>query len=411
MALKACLYKEKFCKNKGMFSPFKKATKKIYPLLMTPGPVPVPDVIMQTVAEPIIHHRTDAFKDDFKSILKKLPQIFKTSEAAFVLTSTGSGAMEAALINTLSPGDKMICIVNGKFGERWVEIARAFHFQPIVLNVKWGKAFDIQSIENLLLKNPDAKAIACQAVETSTAVLNPVRELGEFLKSKSPILIVDAITALGATPLAMDDWGLDVVIGGAQKAFMLPTGISMLSFSKKAWKFVQTSTSPKYYFDIQNEKKANDKGQTFFSSPVTLLRALKTSLDFILDYGLDNFTQRHEVIAEAFRESGRALGLEVFSQSPAPTVTAFLLPHGIHSEEVQKIMEEQFYITVAGGQDALKDKIIRIGHMGAIEKEHILKTIHALSKTLELLGHKNNPSQAIEIANLKLKNLKPLAIK
>ena len=255
------------------------------PLVMTPGPVLVPQAIMETVALPIIHHRTDAFEKDLSWVLENLPKIFKTKEPAYIHTSTGSGAMESALVNTLSPGDKVLCIVGGKFGERFSEIAESYGMKVLIHNVEWGKSFVVSDIEKILKDNPDIKAITCQACETSTGALNPIQALGNLVQKTEAILIVDAITALGATDLNMDEWCLDVVIGGSQKAFMLPTGLSFISFSKKAWSRIEISKTPKYYWDIRKEKKANEKNQTFFSSPVTHIRALKTALEIIFSVG------------------------------------------------------------------------------------------------------------------------------
>jgi aspartate aminotransferase-like enzyme len=400
-----------------MFSLKKTSAKKssnnlqrpsFYPLVMTPGPVLVPQSIMETVALPIIHHRTEAFEKDLAWVLENLPKIFKTKERAYIHTSTGSGAMESALVNTLSPKEKLLCIVGGKFGERFAEIATSFGMNPIVHNVEWGKSFQVSDIEKILEEHPDIKAVTCQACETSTGALNPIQELGKVIKNTNAILIVDAITALGATNLDMDAWNLDVVIGGSQKAFMLPTGLSFISFSKKAWSRVETSKSPRYYWDIRKEFKANEKNQTYFSSPVTHIRALKTALEIIFKIGANEFIERHLMIAAALRDSGKALGLECYAEHPSSTVTAFKLPENINGEKVQKIMEDKHRITIAGGQDHLKGKIIRIGHMGAIEKTHMQLTIEKLSLTLEELGMKTDKENALKVLNDKLKHLKPL---
>jgi aspartate aminotransferase-like enzyme len=279
---------------------------------------------------------------------------------------------------------------------------------PIVHNVEWGKSFQVSDIEKILEEHPDIKAVTCQACETSTGALNPIQELGKVIKNTNAILIVDAITALGATNLDMDAWNLDVVIGGSQKAFMLPTGLSFISFSKKAWSRVETSKSPRYYWDIRKEFKANEKNQTYFSSPVTHIRALKTALEIIFKIGANEFIERHLMIAAALRDSGKALGLECYAEHPSSTVTAFKLPENINGEKVQKIMEDKHRITIAGGQDHLKGKIIRIGHMGAIEKTHMQLTIEKLSLTLEELGMKTDKANALKVLNDKLKHLKPL---
>ena len=376
---------------------------------MTPGPVLVPNDIMETVALPIIHHRTEAFESDLKFVLETLPKIFKTKEKAFILNATGSGAMECAVVNTLSPQDKVLCLDTGKFGERWSEICKVYGLNVITHKVTWGEAFKVSDVETIFKEHTDIKAVFCQACETSTGVLNPVHELGDFIKTTQALLIVDGITALGATHLNMDMWGLDVVVGGSQKAFMLPTGLAMIAFSKKAWEASKNSKLPKFYFDIAREKKANEKFQTFFSSPVTNIRALKTALEIITKTGIENFIERHEIIAQGVRASGQALGLKVFAKKPSPTVTAFELPAGINGEEVQKIVEEKHRITVAGGQDHLKGKVIRVGHMGGIEKDHVFMTLKALAETLTELGFKTSPEKAIEIAQIQLKNLKPLA--
>lgn len=378
------------------------------PLVMTPGPVLVPRAIMDAISLPIIHHRTEAFEADLAFVLENLPKVFKTKERAYVLTSTGSGAMEAGLINTLSPNDTILSIVGGKFGERFVEIAKAFNIKVIEHHVKWGKSFIVSDIEKLLTEHPEIKAITCQACETSTGAMNPVKELGALVAKTKAILIVDAITALGATDIAMDAWNLDVVVGGSQKAFMLPTGLSFIAFSKKAAGLFDSAKTPRFYFDIRNEKKANEKNQTFFSSPVTHIRALKTAIEIMSQGGHEEFQKRHLQIAEAVRDAGRALGLKVLADVPAATVTAFLLPDNISGETVQKIMEDEHRITIAGGQDRLKGKIIRLGHMGAIEKEHLILTFEKLALTLNELGMKVEATQALDALNSKLKDLKPL---
>lgn len=392
-----------------MFSFGKKSSKiSQLPLVMTPGPVLVPQAIMDAVALPIIHHRTEAFEKDLAWVLEKLPKIFKTKERAYILTSTGSGAMESAIVNTLSPGETVLSIVCGKFGERFGEIAKSYGINVIVHNVEWGKTFQVSDIEKILSNHPEIKAVTCQACETSTAVLNPIQELGKVVAKTQSILIVDAITALGATNLDMDGWNLDVVVGGSQKAFMLPTGISFIAFSKKAWAKVETSKCPRYYWDIRFEKKANEKNQTYFSSPVTHIRALKSALEIIFKVGENQFIERHLLIADALREAGKALGLQVFAETPSSTVTAFKLPDNINGEKVQKIMEDKYRITIAGGQDHLKGKIIRIGHMGAIEKEHMHVTLEKLALTLNELGMNIDSKKALSIIHDKLKNLKPL---
>lgn len=354
------------------------------PRLMTPGPVAIHPKVLKILALPAIHHRTPEFEEIFARIRENMKRVFCTSQNVFIHTSTGSGAMESAIVNTISPKDKVICIVSGKFGERWAEMAKTYQAQVITYAVEWGKVADPLHLEKLLKSHPDCKAVLCQACETSTGVLHPIEHLGEVISKTQAIFIVDAITALGATPLPMDCWSLDVVIGGSQKAFMLPTGLSFIGFSKKAWKLVESATSPRYYFDIRKELKANQTGESFFSSAVTHLRALDYVLTEYMAKDLDLLLARIQNLSIACRKACEKLGLKLYPEIASPSLSVICLPSGIDGLKVRKDMEEKFGVAVIGGQDSLKGKVIRIGHMGFISNEDMILTIEALAQAINL---------------------------
>lgn len=350
--------------------------------LMTPGPVPLPPEVLEVLARPMEHHRTPEFVALFGRVLANLKKVFMTERPCFMHTSTGSGGMESAIVNTLSPGDHVLAIVSGKFGERWAEMAEAFGVKVTRHEVEWGRAVRVTDVEDLLKKHPDLVAVMTQACETSTGVLHPVRELARLTRNHRAILMVDAITALGAVPLPMDEWGLDVIVGGSQKAFMLPTGLSFISFSEKAWALVEKSKMPKFYFDIRAEKEANENGESLFSSAVTHVRALDLVLDIFLKQGMHKVHERIDALSRATIEAAREMGLRVFSEVASPSVTALAVPDGIDGQKIRGDMEKTSHVIVMGGQDRLKGKVIRIGHMGAIRDEDALAVIEALAESL-----------------------------
>lgn len=355
--------------------------KKSY-RLMTPGPVPLPQEVLDVLALPMEHHRTPEFVSLFGRVLLNLKKVFLTAEPVLIHTSTGSGGMESAIVNTISPGDKVIAIVSGKFGERWADMAETFGAQVIRLDVPWGEAVRVADVEEALREHPDTKAVLCQACETSTAVLHPIRELAALTRHRETIFMVDAITALGALPIPMDEWGVDVMVAGSQKAFMLPTGLAFIAFSKKAWRHVEAAKCPRFYFDAQKELKANLAGESGFSSAVTHIRALDLVLEIFLSQGLNKVYERIQALSRATLEGAKELGLASFAAMPSPSVSALRLPDGIDGQKVRAEMEKISLVVVMGGQDQLKGKVIRIGHMGAIRDEDLLATLEALAHAL-----------------------------
>lgn len=353
--------------------------------VLAPGPVNLHPRVQEALALPMIHHRTPEFDRILKRVLTRLKTVFQTQEPVFLSTSTGSGGMEALLVNTLSPGDRVLGIDSGKFGERWCEMARVFGAQLDTLKVEWGKAVSPQAVQEHLDQNPSTRIVLCQACETSSGVVHPIQELGELIaKYPETLFLVDGITALGAMPLPMDDWKIDGLVGGSQKAFMLPTGLSLFSFSQKAWKRIETSTTAKFYFDVRREKKANDKGETFFSSNVTLIRALDVVLDLIEERGLPALFAEIEKRAQFTRQFGQRMGLKLFSERPSNSLTALLVPAGIDSQKIRQTLEEKHHITIMGGQDQAKGKILRIGHMGHIRPEQMVDLMMKLGEVLHV---------------------------
>jgi len=360
-------------------------SKEITYTLMTPGPVPLPPEVLEILAKPMEHHRTPEFVALWNRVLANLKKVFMTDQPVFVHTSTGSGGMESALVNCLSPGDHIIVIVSGKFGERWAEMAEAFGVKVISIEVTWGKAVTVNELAATLKQFPQAAAVLCQACETSTGVLHPIKDLAHLISQYPALFMVDAITALGALPIPMDQWKIDVLIAGSQKAFMLPTGLSFISFSQKAWLKTATARCPKYYFDIRREKAANDNGESFFSTAVSHVRALNLVLDIFLKQGLDKVQGRIQALSRATLAAASELGLSTFSETPSPSITALKIPDGIDGQKVRAEMEKHDHVIVMGGQDQLKGKIVRIGHMGAISDSDLLRTIHSLAQSINRL--------------------------
>lgn len=351
--------------------------------LLAPGPVNLHPEVRKVLALPMIHHRTPEFDAILKRVLKGIKNVFQTEQDVYLLTSTGSGGMEALLVNVLSPGDKVIAIVSGKFGERWADMAKTFGAEVTIVNVPWGETVKVSEVEELLKKNPDTRAVLCQACETSTAVAHPIQELASVVKKYSEtLLLVDAITALGAYPLPMDAWGIDGLVAGSQKAFMLPTGMTFLALSQKAWKFVDQAKCPRYYFDLRKEKKANGSGETFYSSNVAIIRALDTVLGLIEKQGLQELFRIIHRRAEFTRKFGLKLGFGLYAKSPSDSVTALTVPAGMDGQKIRLHLEETHAITIMGGQDQAKGKIIRVGHMGYIQDEEQVRLIECLGHTL-----------------------------
>jgi len=358
--------------------------------LFSPGPTMLPPEVVLKMAEPIMHHREPEFERIFAEIREGLKYIFQTKNEVLTFTSSGTGAMEGAVSNLLSTGDKTIVVRGGKFGERWGEICKAYGIDFIPIDVEWGRAVDPQRIEKILQSDPSVRGVYIQASETSTGVKHPIREIAEIVKRyEQVVLVVDAITGIGVFDLPMDAWGLDVVVSGSQKAMMLPPGLSFAALSDKAWKFVERSNLPKFYFDFRKELKGTKKNQSSYTPAISLFVGLRESLRMIQKEGREAIFQRHERLAEATRRAVKALGLELYApDSPSNALTAVKFPPGIDGEKLKALFFEKFGITVAEGQEQAKGKIIRIAHLGYYNRLDIIMVISALEMLLREMGYR-----------------------
>ena len=367
--------------------------------LLTPGPTPLPPEVSEAMSRPIIHHRTPQFQAVLKEASDGLKYVYQTANDVFILASSGTGAMEAAVANLLSCGDTAIVVEGGKFGERWTELCKAYGVNTEVVKVEWGKKVDAQEIEKRLRINPKIKAVFATLCETSTGVANDIKKIGEVLKDTYAVLVVDAISGLGAIDLKTDAWNCDVVVSGSQKGLMLPPGLGFISVSTKAWKLVEASISPRYYFDLRVAKKALDKTDTAFTPAITLIIALCVALKLIKEDGLEKIFARHHKMAEATRQAALALGLELFAPTAASdVVTAIKVPASVDGEKLVKLMRDTYGVTIAGGQAELKGKVIRISHMGYIEEFDIIAGISCLEKALSKSGYKFNLGAGVKAA-------------
>ena len=359
-------------------------------LLLTPGPTQVPPQLCEALGRPIIHHRTPQFQDNIRQALEGLKEVFQTKNDIYILTSSGSGAMEAAVVNLLSPGDKAIAVDGGKFGERWVELCQTYQVNTIVHKIEWGKAPSAAGIRSLLDAHPDTKAVFITLAETSTGVTTDVKAIGEVVKNTKAVLVVDAISGLGVEEIKTDEWHCDVVVSGSQKGLMLPPGLAFVSASPKAIDLINKSTNPRYYFDLRKSKKAMEKIDTPFTPAIGILIALVDSLNMIKKDGLSNMFARYALLARGVRAGCKAIGLELFPDPACATnvLTAVKVPANIDGEKLTKIMRDTYGITFAGGQDHLKGKVIRMAHMGALDEYDILTGLACLEKVLHQMGHK-----------------------
>jgi len=340
------------------------------------------------MAQPILHHRAPAFMDIMAKVREDLKYLFQTQQEVLIFVATGTGAMEGAVANTLSPGDTAIVAEGGKFGERWTELCRVYGVNVDLIKIDWGYAVDPQEVARRLDANPAIKAVFVQANETSTGVQHPVREVAAVVKDRpGTILVVDAISALGGYSLPMDDWGLDIVVAGSQKAMMLPPGLAFAALSPKAWDLVKTSTCPKYYFDFAKQLKSQGKNQTAYTSAVTLTLGLQHVLGWIRDRGLEKIFAHNQKLSTATKAAVKAMGLELYAKEyPSEVLTAVEAPAGVDGQQVVAKMREKG-IWIAGGQAQAKGKIFRIAHMGFIDEQDLLGTIGALEAVLNNLGY------------------------
>jgi aspartate aminotransferase-like enzyme len=357
--------------------------------LLAPGPTAIPPEVLLKMAEPIIHHRNPLFEAVMEEVRTNLKYLFGTKNEVLMFASSGTGAMESAVTNTLSSGDKAICIRSGKFGERWSNICKAYGVEAINIDLPWGDVLDPADIEKAIKSNPGVKAVYMQATETSTGARFPVKEVAAIVKNyPETLMVVDGITGIGVFDLPMDAWNIDVLVGGSQKALMLPPGLAFAGVSDKAWGFNKTSKLPKFYFNWAKELTNLEKNQTNFTPAISLIIGLRESLKMIKDEGLENVYKRIDVLAKATREAAEALGLKVFAKNPSAAVTAICAPEGVDGQAIYKTLWKKYGVTGAGGQDQLKGKIFRIATLGYADKYDVITAVAALEFTLRDLGYK-----------------------
>ena len=354
--------------------------------LLTPGPTPVPERLSLRMAQPIVHHRSPEFEQVFARCREGLSWLFQTKQDVVQLAASGTGAMEAALTNFLRRGDEAIVIDAGKFGERWGKLAKAYGVQAISLKISWGSAVDPGAVKAALEAHPNAKAVLVQANESSTGVAHPVQKLAQITRNHPAILVVDAISALGAFDLPFDAWGIDVMVSGSQKALGLPPGLAFLVASEKAWKLNETADLPRFYFDLKRERDNQRKNQSAWTPAISLVEGLDESLKMFREEGLEACFARHERLARGARAGMQALGLQLFAKAPSAAMTTVLTPEGIDSEKLVKHLFQRYGIKLVGGQDAAKGKIFRIAHLGYFDEFDMLVVVGAVERGLKDLG-------------------------
>jgi len=355
--------------------------------LLTPGPTPLYPPALHAMMSSDLHHRTEDFRKAYRSCLADLKEVMGTSGDVLMFAASGTGAMDAAVSNLFSRGDKVIVCCAGKFGERWAEIAKAYGLDANVITVPYGGVVAPGQVEAALTAEPAVRGVFVQASETSTGAAHNVEAMGRAVAKTGAILIVDAITGLGTMPLDIDGWGLDVVIGGSQKAFMIPPGLAFMSISQKAWKRAETSTLPHYYFNLKKEKKSGDAGESSWTPATSLILALAEALRYVKQIGMANLIANAQMLAQATRAAAVTLGLELFAaSSPGSSVTSVKAPAGMDSGVIVKEFRSRFGSIIANGQGSMKGQIFRIAHLGYFDFADLFAMIACLEIILNANG-------------------------
>ncbi|MCS4540892.1 MAG: alanine--glyoxylate aminotransferase family protein [Euryarchaeota archaeon] len=369
-------------------------------LLMIPGPVNVSPRVLRAMAKPVINHRSPEFGKRTLEINEMLKKVFKTNNDIIILTSSGTGGVEAALANTIKAGDKVLVCVNGAFGERARNIAEVYNADIIDVNADWGKAISSKDVKEKLTQ--DTKAVVMVYNETSTGVQNPIGEVGEIVKQTNTLFIVDAISGLGGHYVGVDEFGIDICVVGSQKCLAAPPGLAFVSISSKAWKVIELNKPRSLYFDLVRAKSflQKDPPQTPFTPAVSTFYGLHEALKIVEEEGLENWIKRHEIIAKATREGIKAMGLELFADEKVAsnTVTPIKYPAGINDKEFRKTMRTKYLVEVAGGQKQLSGKIFRIGHLGTVTSSDIISTLSAVEMAMNDFGIKIEPGVGLSAA-------------
>jgi aspartate aminotransferase-like enzyme len=357
--------------------------------LMSPGPTPIPPEVSAAGALPIIHHRTPEFGEVFTRVNENLKRVFLTESDVFTYAASGTGAFEGAIQNLFSPGDKVLVVNNGNFGNRWVKMSRAFGLEVTELKYDWGVKADNDEVADALSRDPQTKAAMCVLSETSTGTVNDIE--GFARATENVVSVVDAVSGLGACPLRTDEWGLDVVVAGSQKALMTPPGLGFVSASERAMRAHQEARMPRYYFDWTAARKAYAKNppQTAWTPAVSVIIQLDIALQQLLEEGLENVFERHVLLGRAARAGIKGMGLKLFGpdEDMNSAVTAAHIPEGVDGKQLVRLMFREHGIQVAGGQGPMEGRIFRIGHCGYFDSYDIIATIAAAELALESLDY------------------------
>lgn len=356
-------------------------------ILLTPGPTQVPEEVLVAGAMPIMHHRTPQFEAIFAEATKGLQYIFQTAQPVMIFASSGTGALESSVVNLLSPNDKVIVVVGGKFGERWANLCKAFGLNIVQLDIPWDEVVSPALMEKTLKENPDVKAVFTTLSETSTGGVTDIEAISKIVKPTNAILIVDAVSGLGVVDLKTDAWGVDVVVAGSQKGLMLPPGLGFASVSPKAMKMMETSKLPKFYFDWKKALKNLEKNTTPWTPGISLIVQLNVALNLIKEEGLENVFARHIRLSNAIKAGMKALGLQIYNKNTGSACMGVLCPEGIDGEKVVKLARDKFKVTLTGGQDELKGKIFRISTMGNVNENDAILGVAVVERALHELGY------------------------
>ena len=355
--------------------------------LLSPGPTPIPNEVQLAMARTMIHHRTPEFAAVLEEARQGLKTLFGANDDVIILASSGTGAMEAAVANLFSPEDKVVVINGGKFGERWLRLGRAFGLDVVEIKVEWGTAVEVRAVEQALRTNPDAKGVLVQASETSTTTLHPVREIAALTRDGGPLLVVDGVTAVGVLSVPMDDWGIDALVTGSQKALMLPPGLAFIGLSERAWQRTRETASPRFYFDLESERKGQAKGSTAYTPAVSLVFGLCAALKLMREEGLERVYARHDRMARATRAAATAMGLKLLApDNPSPAATGFYVPEGSDGDALLEYLRARMGVTFAEGQDHLQGKVIRIAHVGHMGAFDVIVAVSALEMAFRRFG-------------------------
>ena len=356
--------------------------------LRVPGPTPCPPEVLQAMTRQMVNHRGPEFKQILEDVTAKLKQVFQTKHDVLILTGSGTGGLEAAVVNVLSPGDKVLSVSIGVFGDRFASIAQQFGAEVIPVKVEWGKAADPDEVRQAIQANPDIKAVLVTHNETSTGVTNDLGAISRVVKEADKLILVDAISSLGSIELPVDDWRGDVIVTGSQKGWMVPPGLCMVSVSPEAWQAHAEARMPRFYWDFTRAKNSLEKGQNPWTPAVSVVYGLVVSLDMMLKEGLPNIFERHRRIGQMTRDGVKALGLPLFAEEShaSNTVTAVAPPESVDIKKLRQVMQAEHQIALAGGQQRLDGQIFRIGHLGWVTEKEIEEVLSALKAALPKAG-------------------------